>query len=54
VRTLKRLPLTIIIFLLVFVIFVVPFIFIILQAVKTPAEAFMPLQWMLTRREVEL
>jgi len=39
VKILKRLPLTIIIFVLVFVIFVVPFIFIIVQAVKTPADA---------------
>jgi len=39
VRTLKRLPVTIIVFVLVFVIFVVPFIFIIVQAVKTPADA---------------
>mgnify|MGYP001173884576 CR=1 FL=1 len=37
--TLKRLPLTVITFVIVIVIFVVPFYFIVLQAVKTPAEA---------------
>lgn len=38
-RTLRRLPLTVITFALVLVIFVVPFYFIVLQAVKTPSEA---------------
>ncbi len=39
IGVLKRLPMTIIVFALALVIFVVPFVFIVLQAVKTPAAA---------------
>ncbi|MHB1008017.1 MAG: carbohydrate ABC transporter permease [Propionibacteriaceae bacterium] len=39
VGVLRRLPLTILVFAVVLVIFVVPFVFILVQAVKTPSEA---------------
>lgn len=37
--TLKRLPLTILVFAIAIVLFIIPFAFILLQAIKTPAEA---------------